>query len=50
MLNYHMCLTTFLYGSDHAEYQEKANLQNKKVNAMKTIKVYADGNENCSQK
>ena len=37
-----MCLTTFLYGSDHAEYKRKG--WEVKVNNMKTRKVCVDGN------
>ena len=43
MLNYHVCLTIFLNGSDHADTQEKADLQKTKVNATKIKRVRPDG-------
>ena len=39
MLNYHVQLTIFLYGSDHTEYTEKANLRKMKINATKVRAV-----------
>ena len=43
-----MHLTTFLDGSDHAEYTKNADLQKMKVSAMITRKVRADRNKLCT--
>ena len=46
--NYHVHLTTFLCGSDHAEYITKADLQKTKVNDTDARKVCVDSNKLCT--
>ena len=48
--NYHVHLKTFLYGSDHLEYSQKAYLWKMKLNAVETRKVCVNENSLCSGK
>ena len=43
-VNYHVHLKTFLYGSDHSEYTQKAYVWKVKLNAKETRKVCANEN------
>ena len=45
----HVHLTTFLYGSDHAEYTRKSQPTETKVNATKARKVCVHGNKLCTE-
>ena len=51
-LIYHVCLTTFLYGNDYAEYIRKKPTYRRflKVNAMKIRKALADENKLYTEK